>query len=117
MRLVAFKAQGFKSFSDPVSFAIKDGVTGIVGPNGCGKSNFVDAIRWALGESRITSLRGKALPDVLFNGSENRPPADWCVVDLRFANDSGGDLGMWNNCTEIIVRRELNRDGQSFFLH
>ena len=115
MRLVAFKAQGFKSFSDPVSFAIKDGVTGIVGPNGCGKSNFVDAIRWALGESRITSLRGKALPDVLFNGSENRPPADWCVVDLRFANDSGGDLGMWNNCTEIIVRRELNRDGQSFF--
>ena len=115
MRLTAFKAQGFKSFPDAVSFKVGEPLIGVVGPNGCGKSNVVDAVRWVLGESRLSALRGRALPDVLFNGSQARPPADWCGVDLTFANDGSRDLGAWSSYSEIVVRRELGRDGQSFF--
>ncbi|MGI9338357.1 MAG: chromosome segregation protein SMC [Gammaproteobacteria bacterium] len=115
MRLTAFKAQGFKSFPDAASFKVGEPLIGVVGPNGCGKSNIVDAVRWVLGESRLSALRSRALPDVLFNGSQSRPPADWCGVDLTFANDGNRDLGAWSSYSEIVVRRELGRDGQSFF--
>ncbi len=115
MRLTAFKAQGFKSFPDAAAFTVGEPLIGVVGPNGCGKSNIVDAVRWVLGESRQSALRARALSDVLFNGSESRPPADWCGVDLKFANDGERDLGAWAPCSEIVVRRELGRDGQSFF--
>ena len=103
MRLTAFKAQGFKSFPDAVSFKVGEPLIGVVGPNGCGKSNVVDAVRWVLGESRLSALRGRALPDVLFNGSQARPPADWCGVDLTFANDGSRDLGAWSSYSEIAA--------------
>lgn len=113
--MTAFRAQGFKSFPDAASFKVGEPLIGVVGPNGCGKSNIVDAVRWVLGESRLSALRGRAMPDVLFNGSQSRPPADWCGVDLTFANDGKRDLGAWSSYSEIVVRRELGRDGQSFF--
>ena len=111
MRLTAFKAQGFKSFADPVSFKTGGGLIGVVGPNGCGKSNIVDAIRWVLGESRAASLRGNMLADVLFNGSDSRPPSDWCSVRLHFQNEGEARGTLWENYPEIIITRELSRDG------
>ena len=115
MRLTAIYLDGFKSFCDRAQAAVRDGLTGVVGPNGCGKSNIVDALRWGLGESRAARLRGGALQDVLFNGSGNRPPSDWCSVETRFSAEDGEDLGMWTGCPEIVVKRELGRDGQSYF--
>ena len=115
MRLTALNLQGFKSFPDRASFVVGDGLTGVVGPNGCGKSNLIDAVRWGLGESRAASLRGGALQDVLFSGTDDRAAADWCVVEMRFVADEGDDLGMWSAFEDIIVRRELGRDGQSHF--
>ena len=115
MRLTAIYLNGFKSFCDRATVAVREGLTGVVGPNGCGKSNIVDALRWGLGESRAARLRGEALQDVLFNGSGRRPPSDWCAVETRFAASEGDDLGMWNGCAEIAVKRELGRDGQSYF--
>ena len=116
MRLVAVKLEGFKSFADPVRLSFGGGLTGVVGPNGGGKSNLVDAVRWALGESRSSALRGESLPDVLFNGGGGRAAADWCAVELAFANDDGRDLGMWGRAAQITARRELSRDGQSSFV-
>ena len=94
---------------------VRGGLTGIVGPNGCGKSNILDAVRWGLGESRASILRGGALQDVLFNGSGKRAPSDWCSVEIRFAAGEGDNLGMWRGCSEIAVKRELDREGQSGF--
>ena len=116
MRLIALKLEGFKSFADPVHLTFAGGLTGVVGPNGGGKSNLIDAVRWTLGESRSSALRGESLPDVLFNGGNKRAPADWCAVELQFQNDQKRDLGMWSNSAEIIARRELSRDGQSSFI-
>ena len=116
MRLIALKLEGFKSFADPVHLAFAGGLTGVVGPNGGGKSNLIDAVRWTLGESRSSALRGESLPDILFNGGNNRAPADWCAVELRFRNDQKRDLGMWSGAAEITARRELSRDGQSAFI-
>ena len=115
MRLVAIQLQGFKSFCERTSVPVREGLTGVVGPNGCGKSNIVDALRWGLGESRAAQLRGGALQDVLFNGSGSRPPGDWCSVETKFLINEGEDLGMWSGCPEIVVKRELARDGQSYF--
>ena len=119
MRLASFKAHGFKSFADPVLFKVSGELTGVVGPNGSGKSNVVDAVRWVLGESRASSLRGSTLADVMFNGSEKRQPADWCEVELCFTNsaDAGsGAGGMWAAYPEIVIRRELSRDGRQAYM-
>ena len=115
MRLTAIYLTGFKSFCDRAAVTVREGITGVVGPNGCGKSNIVDALRWVLGESRAARLRGDALQDVLFNGGGNRPPGDWCAVETRFSAEENDDLGMWKGCAEIVVKRELARDGQSYF--
>lgn len=111
MRLTAFKAKGFKSFCEQVAFKVDNSLTGIVGPNGCGKSNILDAIRWVLGESTASMLRGSLLVDVLFNGTQKHEAADWCFVELEFDNSKslGGEL--WSQYPTIIVRRELARDG------
>ena len=116
MRLTALKLEGFKSFADPVQLGFAGGLIGVVGPNGGGKSNLIDAVRWALGESRSSALRGESLPDILFNGGNKRAPADWCAVELVFENDRKRDLGMWSAAAEITARRELSRDGQSSFI-
>ena len=110
MRLTDFKVNGFKSFADASAIKIGAELTGIVGPNGCGKSNIIDAIRWTLGESRGSALRVTTTDDYLFGGNTSRPPADWCEVELKFDNSAQIGGGMWAKYSEIVVRREYTRD-------
>src|SRR5216110_3588708 len=92
MKIRRLEISGFKSFADRVVFSFEDGVTGVVGPNGCGKSNIVDAIRWAMGEQSAKHLRGRAMEDVIFAGSESRGPAGFAEVSLTFdARTLGAD--------------------------
>ena len=113
MRLKRLEIQGFKSFPDRTVFKFhQDGLTAVVGPNGCGKSNIVDAVRWALGEQSAKLLRGQMMEDVIFNGSDKRKPAGMAEVTLIFDND--GQLeNQWRDYTEISVSRQLFRTGES----
>ena len=115
MRLNSIKLSGFKSFADPTVFQLPGQLVGVVGPNGCGKSNIMDAVRWVLGESKASELRGESMQDVIFNGSGNRKPASRASVELVFANEDGRAGGAWNRFTEIAVKRVLTRDGNSSY--
>lgn len=118
MRLKHIHLAGFKSFVDPVSIPAPTNLTGIVGPNGCGKSNVIDAVRWVLGESKARELRGETLQDVIFNGSAQRKPAARAVVELLFDNSDGRAPGQWASYAEISVKRVLTRNGDSsYFLN
>ncbi|MCC2615336.1 chromosome segregation protein SMC [Aestuariibacter halophilus] len=118
MRLKRIKLAGFKSFVDPTSIPFPDDMTAIVGPNGCGKSNVIDAVRWVLGESSAKNLRGDAMTDVIFNGSSARKPVSQCSVELVFDNSSGRLQGEYANYNELSVKRLVTRDGQSnYFLN
>ncbi len=86
MRLTSIKLSGFKSFVDPTHFQVPGQLVGVVGPNGCGKSNIIDAVRWVLGESKASELRGESMQDVIFNGSTHRKPAGRSSVELVFDN-------------------------------
>ncbi|MDR3353331.1 MAG: chromosome segregation protein SMC [Zoogloeaceae bacterium] len=113
MRLAKLKLAGFKSFVDPTSVALPGQLVGVVGPNGCGKSNIMDAVRWVLGESKASELRGESMQDVIFNGSTNRKPVARASVELVFDNALGRALGQWSQYTELAVKRVLARSGQS----
>ena len=113
MRLTHIKLAGFKSFVDPTTLSLASNLTGVVGPNGCGKSNVIDAVRWVTGESNARHLRGEALEDVIFNGSNARKPVGRASVELCFDNSQGKLGGEWASYAEISVRRELTRDGAS----
>lgn len=113
MRLTQIKLSGFKSFVETTVIPTPSQLVGIVGPNGCGKSNIIDAVRWVLGESRASELRGGSMQDVIFNGSEQRKAAARASVELVFDNSEGRVTGQWGTYTEISVRRELSRDGTS----
>jgi chromosome segregation protein len=113
MRLSTIKLSGFKSFVDPTVFHLPTNMTGIVGPNGCGKSNIIDAIRWVMGESSASRLRGDALTDVIFSGSSTRKPVSQATVELIFDNSEGSIGGEFARFTEISVKRSVSRDGQS----
>ena len=115
MRLTHIKLAGFKSFVDPTSFQLPGQLVAVVGPNGCGKSNIMDATRWVLGESRASELRGESMSDVIFNGSSNRKPAARASVELVFDNAEGRAGGQWGQYAEIAVRRVLTRDGGSSY--
>lgn len=115
MRLTQLKLSGFKSFVDPTALTVSSRLVGIVGPNGCGKSNVIDAVRWVLGESRAAELRGESMQDVIFNGSSGRKPAGRASVELIFDNAEGRAGGSWSRYAEISVRRVLSRDGQSTY--
>ncbi len=115
VRLKQVKLSGFKSFVDPTSFDLPGELVGIVGPNGCGKSNIIDAIRWVLGESRAGELRGDSMQDVIFSGSDTRRPAARASVELVFENCAGRLGGQWGTYAELSVRRVLGRDGQSTY--
>ena len=115
MRLNQIKLSGFKSFSDPTTFALPGQRVGVVGPNGCGKSNIMDAVRWVLGESKASELRGESMQDVIFNGSGQRKPAGRASVELVFSNEDGRAGGPWNQFAEIAVKRVLTRDGTSSY--
>lgn len=116
MRLTQIKLAGFKSFVDPTIIPTPSQLVGVVGPNGCGKSNIIDAVRWVLGESKASELRGESMQDVIFNGSGNRKPAARASVELVFDNSLGRAAGQWSTYSEIAVRRVLTRDGTSSYL-
>ena len=115
MRLSSIKLSGFKSFVDPTNFQVPGQLVGVVGPNGCGKSNIIDAVRWVLGESKASELRGESMQDVIFNGSTNRKPAGRASVELVFDNNDGKAAGQWGQYAEIAVKRTLTRDGTSTY--
>ncbi|MBK5915681.1 chromosome segregation protein SMC [Rhodocyclus purpureus] len=113
MRLTKLKLAGFKSFVDPTTIALPGQLVGVVGPNGCGKSNVMDAVRWVLGESKASELRGESMQDVIFNGSGNRKPVSRAAVELVFDNSLGRIGGQWSQYAELSVKRLLTRNGQS----
>ena len=115
MKIQRLDIQGFKSFADRTSVRFGQGITGVVGPNGCGKSNIVDAIRWAMGEQNARMLRGGSMQDVIFNGSEVRGPMGMAEVTLSFDNDGRGVPPEYAHVGEIQVTRRLYRDGDSEF--
>ena len=115
MRLSHIKLAGFKSFVDPTHIALPGQLVGVVGPNGCGKSNVIDALRWVLGESRASALRGESMQDVIFNGSGNRRPVSRASVELMFDNTLGKAAGQWSSYAEISIKRVLQRDGDSSY--
>ncbi|MDR3389864.1 MAG: chromosome segregation protein SMC [Rudaea sp.] len=118
MRLTTIKLSGFKSFVDPTVLHLPTNMTGVVGPNGCGKSNIIDAIRWVMGESAASRLRGDALTDVIFSGSTGRKPVGSATVELIFDNSDGLVVGEFAKYNEISVKRTASRDGQSqYFLN
>jgi len=113
LRLSQIKLAGFKSFVDPTTISLPGKLVGIVGPNGCGKSNVIDALRWVLGESRASALRGESMQDVIFNGSGNRKAVSRASVELVFDNSLGKVGGQWASYAEISIKRALQRDGDS----
>ncbi len=115
VRLTSIKLAGFKSFVDPTHFQVPGQLVGVVGPNGCGKSNIIDAVRWVLGESRASELRGESMQDVIFNGSTARKPGSRASVELIFDNGDGRAAGQWSSYGEIAVKRVLTRDGTSSY--
>jgi chromosome segregation protein len=118
MRLSSLKLSGFKSFADSTTLHFKDCRSAVVGPNGCGKSNVIDAIRWVMGESSARQLRGGSMQDVIFTGTAKRKPVSMASVELRFDNTYGKLGGAYNAYTELAVRRQVTRDGKSeYFLN
>ena len=115
MHLRQIKLAGFKSFVDPTQIEVPGSLVGVVGPNGCGKSNVIDAVRWVLGESKAAELRGESMQDVIFNGSVNRKPGGRASVELVFDNSDGRIQGEWGRFGEIAVKRVLTRDGASSY--
>ena len=113
MRLTSIHLVGFKSFVDPVTVPFDGNMTAIVGPNGCGKSNIIDAVRWVMGESSAKTLRGESMADVIFNGSTGRKPIGQASIELKFDNRDGGMGGAYAQYSEIAVKRLVTRDGQS----
>ncbi len=113
MRLKQIKLAGFKSFVDPTTVPFPENLTAIVGPNGCGKSNLIDAVRWVMGESSAKHLRGDSMTDVIFNGSTSRKPVGQASIELVFDNSDGTLTGEWASYAEIALRRTVTRDGQS----
>ena len=115
MKLERIKLAGFKSFVDPTTIFFPSNLIGIVGPNGCGKSNIIDAVRWVMGESSAKQLRGQSITDVIFNGSSQRKPVGQASIELIFNNQDGSLGGEYATYNQIAIRREVNRDGQSIY--
>ena len=117
MRLSSIKLAGFKTFVDPTGISVPGQLVGIVGPNGCGKSNIIDAVRWVLGESKASALRGESMQDVIFNGSVQRKPVARASVELTFDNTAGkaATNTQWSQYAEIAVKRVLTRQGDSSY--
>ena len=113
MRLTKIKLAGFKTFVDPTSLSFPSNLTGIIGPNGCGKSNIIDAIRWVMGESSARNLRGDSMDDVIFSGSSSRSEVSKAFVELTFDNSNNSLDSKFAQYSEILIRREVSRDGSS----
>ena len=115
VRLSKLKLAGFKTFVDPTTVLTPGNLVGVVGPNGCGKSNIIDAVRWVLGETRASALRGESMQDVIFNGSTTRKAVSRASVELVFDNAEGKAAGQWSRYAEISVKRVLDRSGESTY--
>ena len=115
MRLTHIKLAGFKSFTDPTTIHVPRQLVAVIGPNGCGKSNVIDAVRWVLGEASAKQLRGESMQDVIFNGAATRRPAPRASVELVFSNADGSLQGAWGQYGEISIRRQLTRQGESSY--
>ncbi|MDF0606459.1 chromosome segregation protein SMC [Neisseriaceae bacterium TC5R-5] len=115
MRLTHIKLSGFKSFVDPTTIAVPGQLVAVIGPNGCGKSNVIDAVRWVLGESSAKQLRGESMQDVIFNGSSNRKPVSRASVELIFDNSDNALSGAWGQYGEVAIKRVLTRQGESSY--
>ncbi|EIK52005.1 chromosome segregation protein SMC [Stutzerimonas stutzeri TS44] len=118
MRLKSIKLAGFKSFVDPTTVSFPSNMAAVVGPNGCGKSNIIDAVRWVMGESSAKNLRGESMTDVIFNGSNTRKPVTQASIELIFDNSDGSLTGEYAAFAEISIRRRVTRDAQNtYFLN
>ena len=118
MRLTKIKLAGFKSFVDPTTIHLPSNLVGVIGPNGCGKSNIIDAVRWVMGESSAKNLRGDSMTDVIFNGSNGRKPVGHASIELFFDNSDGTIGGQYAGFNELSIRRQVSRDGTSnYFLN
>ena len=118
MRFKKLEINGFKSFSGKTTILIEDGLTGIVGPNGCGKSNIVEALRWCMGENSAKSMRGSGMEDVIFSGTSNRPSKNISEVALLLENQNKGGPSQYNEFDEISVRRKIEKDkGSKFYIN
>jgi chromosome segregation protein len=115
MRLKKIKLAGFKSFVDPTTIQIPSNLVGVVGPNGCGKSNIIDAVRWVMGESSAKHLRGESMADVIFDGSTSRKPVGVASIELTFDNSDGSLGGQYAQYAEIAIKRQVSRDGVSTY--
>jgi len=115
MRLKKLQVSGFKSFVDPTDIRFPSNLVGVVGPNGCGKSNVIDAVRWVMGEASAKMLRGDNMADVIFSGSSSRKPVGKATVELVFDNTDGKASGNYARFSEISVKRTLTADGQSTY--
>ncbi len=115
MRLKCIKLAGFKSFVDPTTVTFPSNLCAVVGPNGCGKSNIIDAVRWVMGESSAKNLRGEAMTDVIFNGSGGRKPVGQASIELVFDNSDGTLVGEYAGFSEISIKRKVTRDSQNFY--
>ena len=113
MRLKNIKLAGFKSFVDPTNVQLTTNMVAVIGPNGCGKSNIIDAVRWVMGESSAKTLRGESMADVIFSGSTSRKPVGQASIELVFDNSDGTLGGEYGAFTEISIKRKVTRDGQS----
>ena len=113
MRLTKLELQGFKSFADHATLVFESGVTAVVGPNGCGKSNVSDAVRWVLGEQRPKTLRGAKMEEVIFQGSSSRRPVNIAEVSLHFSNEDGALAVPFK---EVVITRRLSRSGESEYM-
>ncbi|HHC25166.1 MAG TPA: chromosome segregation protein SMC, partial [Desulfobacterales bacterium] len=116
MKLKKMEITGFKSFVEKSSIEFPSGISGIVGPNGCGKSNIVDALRWAMGEQSVKQLRGKSMEDIIFAGTSGKPPMNMAEVSLILANDDGTGPEELKDFSEIMITRRLYRSGESAYL-
>ena len=116
MKFKEIEVSGFKSFADKTNFYFEKGLTGIVGPNGCGKSNVVEALRWVMGETSAKSLRGSGMEDVIFNGTSNRPSKNICEVSIKLENDN--DAPQFKGIPEIEIKRKLEKDkGSKYYIN
>ena len=118
MKFKKLELTGFKSFHDKTSFFIEDGLTGIVGPNGCGKSNIVEALRWCMGETSAKSMRGSGMEDVIFSGTSNKPSKNISEVSLLIDNKSNEGPAQFKSLDEILVTRKIERDkGSKYYIN
>ncbi len=118
MRFKKLEINGFKSFSDKTTFLIEDGLTGIVGPNGCGKSNIVESLRWCMGENSAKSMRGTGMEDVIFAGTSNRPPKNISEVALLLDNKAKDGPSQYSELDELVVKRKIEKNkGSKYYIN